>query len=109
MTRAIRRISLVLAILLVALMVNITLIQVFRSDDFRARADNQEVVTFNMVRSRGASEVKVAEKVREEVARIDEAHPELTIEEVEQLFDIRAALSALAAERAARNILAALD
>ena len=33
MTRAIRRISLVLAILLVALMANITLIQVFRSDD----------------------------------------------------------------------------
>ena len=53
MTRAIRRISLVLAILLVALMVNITLIQVFRSDDYRARADNQRVILDEYGRQRG--------------------------------------------------------
>jgi HAE1 family hydrophobic/amphiphilic exporter-1 len=45
----------------------------------QARFNNQEVVTFNMVRSRGASEVKVAEKVRKEVEKLDEAHPELKI------------------------------
>ena len=47
-----------------------------------ARYNGQEAVTFNFLRSRTASEVKVAERVREEVARIDEAHPELTIEQV---------------------------
>ena len=38
-----------------------------------ARYNGQEAVTFNFLRSREASEVKVAERVREEVARIDEA------------------------------------
>ena len=47
-----------------------------------ARYNGQEAVTFNFLRSREASEVKVAERVREEVAKIDEAHPELTIEQV---------------------------
>ncbi|RZI98666.1 MAG: efflux RND transporter permease subunit [Brevundimonas sp.] len=47
-----------------------------------ARYDGQEVVTFNVLRSRSASEVTVAEKARETVAKIDEAHPELTIEQV---------------------------
>lgn len=47
-----------------------------------ARYNGQEAVTFNFLRSRTASEVKVAERVREEVARIDEAHPELNIEQV---------------------------
>ncbi|WP_332679003.1 efflux RND transporter permease subunit, partial [Brevundimonas sp.] len=47
-----------------------------------ARYNGQEAVTFNFLRSRSASEVKVAEKVRERVAQIDEAHPELTIEKV---------------------------
>ncbi|MDY6924084.1 MAG: efflux RND transporter permease subunit, partial [Pseudomonadota bacterium] len=47
-----------------------------------ARYNGQEAVTFNFLRSREASEVTVAEKVREEVARIDEAHPELTISQV---------------------------
>jgi len=47
-----------------------------------ARYNGQEAVTFNFLRSREASEVKVAEKVREEVAKIDEAHPELTVEQV---------------------------
>ncbi len=47
-----------------------------------ARYDGQEAVTFGFLRSREASEVKVAEKVRAEVARIDEAHPELTIQQV---------------------------
>jgi penicillin-binding protein A len=53
MTRAIRRISLVLALLLVALLVNITLIQVLRSDDYRARADNQRVILDEYGRQRG--------------------------------------------------------
>ena len=48
----------------------------------RARYNGQEAVTFNFLRSRTASEVKVAEKVREEVKKIDEAHPELTISQV---------------------------
>ena len=47
-----------------------------------ARYDGQEAVTFNFLRSRSASEVKIAERVREEVAKIDEAHPELSIEQV---------------------------
>ncbi|MDI1281851.1 MAG: hydrophobe/amphiphile efflux-1 (HAE1) family protein [Brevundimonas sp.] len=47
-----------------------------------ARYNGQEAVTFNFLRSRTASEVKVAQRVREEVARIDAAHPELTIEQV---------------------------
>ena len=47
-----------------------------------ARYNGQEAVTFNFLRSRTASEVKVAEKVRERVAEIDKAHPELTIEKV---------------------------
>ena len=48
-----------------------------------ARFDGQEAVTFNFLRSRSGSEVKVAERVREEVARIDERHPELTISTVD--------------------------
>ncbi|MBP7705191.1 MAG: efflux RND transporter permease subunit [Caulobacter sp.] len=48
----------------------------------RARYDGQEVVTFNFLRSREASEVKVAELVRKEIAKIDEAHPELVIEQI---------------------------
>ncbi|HEY0599033.1 efflux RND transporter permease subunit [Brevundimonas sp.] len=47
-----------------------------------ARYNGQEAVTFNFLRSRTASEVKVAERDRERVAEIDEAHPELTIEQV---------------------------
>jgi len=47
-----------------------------------ARYNGQEAVTFNFLRSRSASEVKVSEKVRERVAELDEAHPELTIEKV---------------------------
>jgi HAE1 family hydrophobic/amphiphilic exporter-1 len=48
----------------------------------RARFNSQEVVTFNMVRSRGASEVKVAEKVRKEIEKLDKAHPEIKIVEL---------------------------
>ena len=47
-----------------------------------ARYNGQEAVTFNFLRSRSASEVKVAEVVRKRVAEIDEAHPELTVEQV---------------------------
>lgn len=47
-----------------------------------ARYNGHEAITFNFLRSRTASEVKVAERVRQEVARIDEAHPELEIKQV---------------------------
>ena len=47
-----------------------------------ARYNGQEAVTFNFLRSREASEVDLAKKVRAEVARIDEAHPELEISQV---------------------------
>lgn len=47
-----------------------------------ARYNGQEAVTFNFLRSRTASEVTVSEKVREEVAKIDAARPELTIAQV---------------------------
>ena len=47
-----------------------------------ARYNGQEAVTFNFLRSRTASEVTVSQKVRAEVARLDEAHAELTIEQV---------------------------
>ncbi|MDP1738964.1 MAG: efflux RND transporter permease subunit [Caulobacter sp.] len=48
----------------------------------RARYDGQEVITFNFLRSREASEVRTAERVRTEIARIDAAHPELEIEQI---------------------------
>ncbi len=47
-----------------------------------ARYNGQEAITFDFLRSRSASEVRVAEQVREAVAKIDEAHPELTIRQV---------------------------
>jgi hydrophobe/amphiphile efflux-1 (HAE1) family protein len=47
-----------------------------------ARYNGQEAITFDFLRSRSASEVKIAERVREAVAEIDEAHPELTIRQV---------------------------
>jgi len=47
-----------------------------------ARYNGQEAITFNFLRSRTASEVKVSDKVREEVAKIDAAHPELEIRQV---------------------------
>jgi len=53
MTRSIRRLSVVLALLLIALLVNVTIIQVYRSDDYRARADNQRVLLEEYGRERG--------------------------------------------------------
>ncbi len=47
-----------------------------------ARYNGQEAITFNFLRSRSASEVKIAEKVREAVAKLDADHPELTIHQV---------------------------
>lgn len=47
-----------------------------------ARYNGQEAVTFNFLRSRTASEVEIAQKVRAKVAEIDKAHPEFTIEQV---------------------------
>ena len=48
----------------------------------RARFDGQEVVGFGIIRTRGASEVHVAKAVRAEVAKLDEARPDVTMEEV---------------------------
>ena len=48
----------------------------------RARFNSEEVVTFSMIRSRGASEVKIAEKIRKEVEKLDKAHPEIKIVEL---------------------------
>ena len=48
----------------------------------RARYDGQEVVTFNMVRGRGASEVQTAEKIRKAVEKLDQDHPEIQIQEI---------------------------
>ncbi|WP_406852934.1 efflux RND transporter permease subunit [Brevundimonas sp. BH3] len=47
-----------------------------------ARYNGQEAVTFNFLRSREASEVKVAEKVRKEIEAINAERKDLTIEEV---------------------------
>jgi len=47
-----------------------------------ARFNGEEVVGFNMTRTRAASEVKAAQQVRKVVEQIDKAHPELKIEEV---------------------------
>jgi HAE1 family hydrophobic/amphiphilic exporter-1 len=47
-----------------------------------ARFNGQEAVTFSFLRSREASEVQVAERVRERVAELDEANPQLEIEQV---------------------------
>ncbi|WP_297800059.1 efflux RND transporter permease subunit [uncultured Brevundimonas sp.] len=47
-----------------------------------ARYNGQEAVTFNFLRSREASEVKVAQKVRKEIEKINATHDNLQIEEV---------------------------
>jgi len=47
-----------------------------------ARFNGQEAVTFSFLRSREASEVQVAERVRERIAEQDEANPQLEIEQV---------------------------
>ncbi len=47
-----------------------------------ARFQGEEVVGFNMVRTRDGSEVGVARDVAKAVEALDAAHPELTIEEV---------------------------
>ena len=47
-----------------------------------ARYNGQEAVTFNFLRSREASEVKVAEKVRKEIEAINAERTDLTIQEV---------------------------
>jgi len=48
----------------------------------RARFDGEEVVGFSVMRTRGTSEVRVADAVRREIVRIDAARPDLTIQEV---------------------------
>lgn len=48
-----------------------------------ARFNGQEVVSFNFLRSRDASEVHVAERVRAEIARIDAEREDLAIEQIQ--------------------------
>ncbi len=48
----------------------------------RARFDGQEVVTFSMIRSRGASEVQTAQQIRKVIEKLDKDHPEVEIEEI---------------------------
>ncbi|HEX5775452.1 MAG TPA: efflux RND transporter permease subunit [Caulobacteraceae bacterium] len=47
-----------------------------------ARFNGEEVVGFSMTRTRSGSEVKVAERVREAVEKLDQSRPDLVIEEV---------------------------
>ena len=53
MIRSIRRIGYVFGILLLALLVNITYVQVFLADDYRSRADNRRVILDEYGRERG--------------------------------------------------------
>ncbi len=48
----------------------------------RARFDGKEVVAFNVMRTRGSSEVDMANRVRKEVAKIERDHPGVQIQEV---------------------------
>jgi HAE1 family hydrophobic/amphiphilic exporter-1 len=48
----------------------------------RARFNGQEVVGFGLIKTRGASEVHVAQAVREEVRKLDAQHENVAIEEV---------------------------
>ncbi len=48
----------------------------------RARFDGEEVVGFGVVRTRGTSEVRVAELARNEIARLDAARDDVQFEEV---------------------------
>ncbi|HEX6865864.1 MAG TPA: efflux RND transporter permease subunit, partial [Caulobacteraceae bacterium] len=52
-----------------------------------ARFNGEEVVGFSMTRTREGSEVKVAERVREEIKKLDDARPDLQIEEVFSTVD----------------------
>ncbi len=47
-----------------------------------ARFNGQEVVTFNFLRSRDASEVRTADRVREAVAELDEQNENVSIEQI---------------------------
>ena len=53
MTKPIRRIAVVLSVLLIAVLANVTFIQVFSADDLRARSDNQRVLLQEYGRERG--------------------------------------------------------
>jgi HAE1 family hydrophobic/amphiphilic exporter-1 len=52
-----------------------------------ARYNGEDVVGFSMVRTVNGSEVALAKKVKAAVKALDEAHPELTIEEVTSNVD----------------------
>ncbi|HYF23198.1 MAG TPA: efflux RND transporter permease subunit [Caulobacteraceae bacterium] len=53
----------------------------------RARLDGQEVVGFGVLRSRGSSEVDVAEKAREAIAELDRERADVTMKEVTASVD----------------------
>ena len=53
MSRQIRRISFVFAILMIAVLVNITLIQVINAGDYRERPGNQRILLTEYDRERG--------------------------------------------------------
>lgn len=53
MSKPIRRIAVVLSVLLIAVLANVTFIQVFSADDLRARSDNQRVLLQEYGRERG--------------------------------------------------------
>lgn len=77
MTRSIRRLSVVLAVLLLALLANLTFIQVFRSDSYRNQADNKRVILEEYVRERGPILVQ-----SEPIARSVETKGDLKYERV---------------------------
>lgn len=52
-----------------------------------ARFNGEEVVGFSMTRTREGSEVKVAKRIRAEIKKLDDARPDLQIEEVFSTVD----------------------
>ena len=77
MTRAIRRLSFVFAILLAAVLANLTFIQVFRSETYRTQSDNKRVILEEYVRERGPILVD-----SEPIARSVETNGDLKYERV---------------------------
>ena len=53
MSRSIRRLGIALICLMIALLVNISFIQVFQGDNYRNKADNKRVLLEEYVRERG--------------------------------------------------------
>ncbi|MCB0919809.1 MAG: serine hydrolase, partial [Actinobacteria bacterium] len=75
MTRSIIRVTLIMAVLLVAVLINITYIQVFKADDYRTAAGNSRAILEEYSRERGPILVG-----REQVAKSVETGGELRYE-----------------------------